>query len=278
MNLLRAFRHPMAALGLLLVGGWSLLALFAPWVAPHDPLQSFTPLLTPLSDDGSGLRFLLGTDMIGRDILSRLIWGTRTVLFWSTVATLTAFAVGIVMGLCAGYFGVWVDAALCFIADTVLSFPVLVLYIVIIISLGASPVNILVAVTFTSAPAIFRIMRALTVDIRSRDYVLSAITQGERPSRIMLVEILPNCGGPLIVDFCLRIGYTAIMIGALGFLGLGLPPPTPDWGGMINEGRSMAIAFPHLVIFPCIAISTLMLGLSLMADGLDEYARKGART
>jgi ABC-type dipeptide/oligopeptide/nickel transport system permease subunit len=94
----------------------------------------------------------------------------------------------------------------------------------------------------------------------------------------MLVEILPNCGGPLIVDFCLRIGYTAIMIGALGFLGLGLPPPTPDWGGMINEGRSMAIAFPHLVIFPCIAISTLMLGLSLLADGLDEHAQKGARS
>ena len=159
-----------------------------------------------------------------------------------------------------------------------LSFPVLVLYIVIIIALGASALNILIAVTFTSAPAIFRIMRALTIDIRSRDYVLSAITQGEGSLRIMLVEILPNCGGPLIVDFCLRIGYTAIMIGALGFLGLGLPPPTPDWGGMINDGRAMAIAFPHLVIFPCIAISTLMLGLSLLADGLDEHAQKGARS
>jgi ABC-type dipeptide/oligopeptide/nickel transport system permease subunit len=277
MNLLRAFKHPLAAIGLLLVGGWVLLAVLAPWLAPQDPLNSFTPLLPPMSDD-NGVRFLLGTDMLGRDILSRLIWGTRTVLLWSTLATITAFIVGIAMGLCAGYFGGLTDSVLSYVADTVLSFPVLVLYIVIIITLGPSALNILIAVTFTSAPAIFRIMRALTIDIRSRDYVLSAITQGEGAIRIMCVEILPNCGGPLIVDFCLRIGYTAIMIGALGFLGLGLPPPTPDWGGMINEGRSMAIAFPYLVIFPCIAISTLMLGLSLLADGLDEYARKGARS
>lgn len=278
MKFLHAFKHPLAALGLLLVGGWVCMALFAPWLAPHDPLESFTPLLTPMSNDDAGQQFLLGTDLLGRDVLSRLIWGTRTVLLWSTLATLTAFAVGMAMGLCAGYFKGWTDAALSYVADTVLSFPVLVLYIVIIIALGASALNILIAVTFTSAPAIFRIMRALTLDIRSRDFVLSAITQGESAWRIMLVEILPNCGGPLIVDFCLRIGYTAIMIGALGFLGLGLPPPTPDWGGMINEGRSMAITFPHLVIFPCIAISTLMLGLSLLADGLDEHAQKGTRS
>ncbi len=278
MHMLSTFKHPLAALGLLLVGGWVALAVLAPWLAPFDPLASFTPLLTPLGRDDGGQMFLLGTDMMGRDIASRLIWGTRTVLLWSILATITAFSVGIAMGLCAGYFKGRVDAVLSYIADTVLAFPVLVLYIVIIIALGASAVNILIAVTFTSAPAIFRIMRALTIDIRSRDYVLSAITQGEGSLRIMLVEILPNCSGPLVVDFCLRIGYTAIMIGALGFLGLGLPPPTPDWGGMINEGRSMAITFPHLVIFPCIAISTLMLGLSLLADGLDEHAQKGTRS
>jgi len=277
MRALETLKNPLALLGLLLVGGWAGLALLAPWLAPHDPLASFTPLLTPLGQDDSGQVFLLGTDMMGRDIASRLIWGTRTVLLWSILATVTAFSVGTAMGLCAGYFNGKVDAALSYVADTVLAFPVLVLYIVIIIALGASALNILIAVTFTSAPAIFRIMRALTIDIRSRDYVLSAITQGEGALRIMLVEILPNCSGPLVVDFCLRIGYTAIMIGALGFLGLGLPPPTPDWGGMINEGRSMAISFPHLVIFPCIAISTLMLGLSLLADGLDEHAQKGAR-
>jgi len=156
MNLLHSFKHPLALLGLLLVGGWVVIALFAPWIAPHDPLESFTPLLTPMTVGDNGQSFLLGTDMIGRDILSRLIWGTRTVLFWSILATLTAFAVGIAMGLCAGYFNGWVDSVLSYVADTVLSFPVLVLYIVIIIALGASALNILIAVTFTSAPAIFR--------------------------------------------------------------------------------------------------------------------------
>ncbi|MGQ3032384.1 MAG: ABC transporter permease subunit, partial [Ferrovibrionaceae bacterium] len=135
--------------------------------------------------------------------------------------------------------------------------------------------NIVIAVTFASAPAIFRIVRALTIDLRSRDFVAAAITQGESDWRIMLVVILPNASGPLVVVVCLRLGYTAITIGVLGFLGLGLPPPTPDWGGMINDGRAMAIAFPHLVVFPCIAISSLMLGLSLLADGLREIANAG---
>jgi ABC-type dipeptide/oligopeptide/nickel transport system permease subunit len=103
------------------------------------------------------------------------------------------------------------------------------------------------------------------------------LTQGESTWRIMLFDILPNASGPLAVDFCLRLGYTAITIGTLGFLGLGLPPPTPDWGTMVNEGRAMAIAFPHLVIFPCLAISSLMLGLSLLADGLREVSEAQGR-
>ena len=180
-------------------------------------------------------------------------------------------------GLAAGFYRGIVDRVLSFIANVVLSFPVLVLYILIIVTLGASGLNIVLAVTFASAPAIFRIVRALSIDIASRDFVSAAITQGENTLRIMFVDILPNATGPLIVDACLRLGYIAITIGTLGFLGLGLPPPTPDWGGMVNEGRGMAMVFPHLVVFPCIAISSLMLGLSLLADGLNEAARAGSR-
>jgi peptide/nickel transport system permease protein len=189
----------------------------------------------------------------------------------------TAYVVGVALGLIAGYWRGWIDAVLSYIANVVLSFPVLVLYIVIIVVVGSSPFNIVLAVTFGSAPAIFRIVRGITIDVSSRDFVASAVTQGESTWRIMLFDILPNASGPLAVDFCLRLGYTAITIGTLGFLGLGLPPPTPDWGTMVNEGRAMAIAFPHLVIFPCLAISSLMLGLSLLADGLREVSEAQGR-
>lgn len=273
---LRTLSRPTVLVGALLVGGWIACALFAGWLAPYDPLRSQTPLLLPGGIDAEGRHFWLGTDLLGRDILSRLVYGARTVVIWAGLATTTAYLVGIAGGLLAGYYQGRVDAALSFLANVVLSFPVLVLYILIIVTLGASGANIVIAVTFASAPAIFRLVRALTIDIRGRDFVAAAMTQGESAFRIMVVEILPNAMGPLVVDACLRLGYTSITIGVLGFLGLGLPPPTPDWGGMVNDGRAMAIAFPHLVIFPCIAISSLMLGLSLLADGLREASRANA--
>lgn len=269
-KLLPYLRKPLVMVGGALALGWLIVAILAPLLAPYDPYQTLRPLAKPLSTGPNGEFFLLGTDMLGRDILSRLIWGARTVVIYSTLATLTAYAFGLVFGMIAGYVGGRVDALLSFAANVVLSFPVLVLYIVIIVIIGASPINIVIAVTFNTAPAIFRIVRGITMDVASRDFVAAALTQGERTWRILFVDILPNTTAPLSVDFCLRLGYTAITIGTLGFLGLGLPPPTPDWGGMVNEGRAMAIAFPHLVIFPCIAISSLTLGLSLLADGLRE--------
>jgi peptide/nickel transport system permease protein len=176
------------------------------------------------------------------------------------------------MGLAAGYRRGRTDDILSFIANVILSFPVLVLYVIIIATIGASAVNILVAVTFASAPGIFRIVRGLALDLRNREYVFAAETRGESPWRIMMIEILPNARGPLIVDACLRLGYVIITIGVLGFLGLGLPPPDPDWGGMINETRQMAMSFPHMTIFPGIAISSLVLGFNLLADGLREVS------
>ena len=263
-----------AAIGAVLVGGWLLVALLSHVLAPYDPLHSMVPLMTPGARGPGGAVFWLGTDALGRDVLSRLIYGARTVVVVATAATLTAYAVGISSGLLACYFRGRVDATLSFFANVVLSFPVLVLYIVIIVALGASAANVVLAVTFGSAPAIFRIVRAITIDLRSRDFIAAAITQGESIWRILLVEILPNASGALIVDFCLRLGYSAITMGVLGFLGLGLPPPTPDWGGMVNEGRTMAFAFPHLVLFPCLALSSLVLGLSLLADGLRQPAAR----
>ena len=272
----KSLTRPLVVFGLAVVLLWIGCAVFAPLLAPYNPLATIKPLVPPGGTGPGGEHFWLGTDLLGRDILSRLIWGARSVVFWAGIATATAYFVGIIAGLLAGFYGGITDRVLSVVANVILSFPVLVLYMLLIVRLGPSGANIVLAVTFASAPAIFRIVRALAADVRDRDFVAASITQGENPARIMAVDILPNVSGPLVVDACLRLGYTAITIGLLGFLGLGLPPPTPDWGGMINDGRTMAMAFPYLVLSPCIAISSLMLGLSLLADGL-RGAQLGAR-
>lgn len=259
-------------LGAGIVVFWVLVALLAPLIAPFDPLATLQPFAKPGSKLAAGGTFWLGSDHIGRDILSRIVWGSRTVLVYAPLATLAAYALGIAMGLLAGYRRGWIDDVLSRIGDIILSFPVLVLYIIIIATIGASGVNIILAITFASAPGVMRIVRGLVLDLRNRDYVAAAQTRGESTWHIMVVEILPNARGPLIVDACLRMGYVIITIGVLGFLGLGLPPPDPDWGGMVNETRSMALAFPHMTLFPCIAISSLILGFNLLADGLREIS------
>jgi peptide/nickel transport system permease protein len=253
---------------------WALIAIFAGVFAPFEPNEQFKAATYVLPGTGleDGRVFWLGTDHLGRDILSRIIYGTRQVLLYAPLATLCAYSVGIPMGLAAGYVGGWVDEVLSFVANVILSFPVLVLYVLIIATIGASAVNIVIAVTFASAPGIMRIVRGLVLDLRSREYVAAAETRGENGPRIMFVEILPNARGPLIVDACLRLGYVVITIGVLGFLGLGLPPPDPDWGGMVNETRRMQMMFPHMGIYPCIAISSLVLGFNLLADGLREVS------
>src|SRR5499426_4677613 len=262
-------------IGLGMVLFWGLAALAAPWLAPFPPNATLVPFAPPGTVFEGSKTFLLGTDHLGRDILSRILYGARTVLIYVPLATSCAYVVGIALGLTAGYKRGWVDALLSRISDIVLSFPVLVLYVLIIATVGASVVNIVLAITCASTPGIMRIVRGLTLDLRQRDYVAAAQLRGESAWRIMLVEILPNALGPLIVDACLRLGYVTITIGVLGFLGLGLPPPNPDWGGMINQARSMAIAFPHMTLFPCIAISSLILGFNLLADGLQGMVHRG---
>jgi ABC-type dipeptide/oligopeptide/nickel transport system permease subunit len=254
-----------ALAGVTLIAFWIVIALVAPVAAPFPPNAQIAPFQPPMAAAPDGGLFLLGTDQLGRDILSRVMWGARTVLFFAPIATFSAYVVGIVMGLAAGYLGGWVDDVLSRISDIILSFPVLVLYIIIIATIG-------IAVTFASAPGVMRIVRGLVLDLRTRNYVAAAQTRGESPWYIMLIEILPNARGPLIVDACLRVGYVIITIGVLGFLGLGLPPPDPDWGGMINEARALALAFPHMTIIPCIAISSLVLGFNLLADGIREVS------
>jgi len=260
------FRSPTAVVGLSIVLFWILVAIFAPLIAPHDPLAQDSSAI----NQGPSVTYPLGTDNLGRDILSRLIYGTRTILILAPVSVLASVVVGTVLGLVGGYFGGIVDEVVMRILDAVMAFPTILLYLIIIAAIGPSALNVVLAITFVGAPGIARLVRSLTLDIRTRDYVRAAETRGESPLYIMFLEILPNARGPLIIDALLRVGYAIFAIGTLGFLGLGLPPPTPDWGGMISEARKYIWTNPLGVLWPALAISSLVVGLNLFADGLRE--------
>ena len=272
LSLLR--ESPIGMLGAAILLFWMAMAILAPILPLHDPNQALAPFQKIWATTPKGDFFPLGTDHKGRDILSRLIWGSQRVLIWATLATTVAYVVGMLMGVAAGYLGGWWDEVLSFISNVLLSFPVMVLYIIIISNLGSSGLNIVLAVTFASAPGIMRIVRGLVLDLKTRDYIFAAQTRGESPWRIMLLELLPNARGPLIVDACLRLGYTVITIATLGFLGLGLPPPDPDWGQMIAEAVPVGVFAIHAMLIPALAVSSLVLGFNLLADGLREISLK----
>lgn len=265
---------PIGMIGAALVLFWIAMALLAPVLPLHSPLEPVAPFQKIGADAPDGGTFWLGTDHKGRDMLSRVIWGSQRVLIWATVATVVAYIVGMLMGTMAGYFGGWWDEAISFGANVLLSFPVMILYILIISYLGASGINIVIAVTFASAPGIMRIVRGLVLDLKTRDYIAAAQTRGESAWRIMFIELLPNARGPIIVDACLRLGYTVVAIATLGFLGLGLPPPDPDWGLMIKEAVPLGSFAGHMMVIPALALSSLILGFNFLADGLRDISMR----
>ena len=263
----RILRSKTALIGLFLVSFWVVVAALAPIL----PLQSPTePDVMAMANPFPSAAHWLGVDILGRDILARLIFGARTVLLVAPLSVAVAMAVGIAMGMVAGYYGGWVDTLISRFSDIILAFPVLVLYVVLIANIGPSIINIVIATTIASAPGIGRITRGLVLGLKQQEYVAAAKLRAENTLYIMLVELLPNCRGMLIADACLRIGYTIITIGILGFLGLGLPPPNPDWGGMVKESTTVLNVWPFMSVEPSIAIVSLVLGFNLLADGLRE--------
>jgi peptide/nickel transport system permease protein len=259
-----------AMIGLVIVVFWILVAIFAPLVAPHDPYAQDTAAI----NQGPSAKYPLGTDNLGRDILSRLIYGSRTILLLAPISVLAAVLVGSFLGLVGGYFGGMVDEVVMRVLDAIMAFPTILLYLIIISAIGPSALNVVIAITFVGAPGVARLVRSLTLDIRTRDYIRAAETRGENPFYIMFLEILPNARGPIIIDSMLRVGYAIFAIGTLGFLGLGLPPPTPDWGGMIAEARKYIWNVPLNLLWPALAISSLVVGLNLFADGLREESTR----
>jgi len=274
------FESRVATIGLIMVLVWLILGLISLFWTPNAPNSSdFAQNLAP-----NGTNWL-GTDHLGRDILSRLMTGTQVILLktrlpgdsnislpigvaiWGVVGSL---ALGALLGLNAGYRGGWWDQIIMQVLDALIAFPRIVLYLVVIAALGQGDLVVIFAIAITGAPGVARLARSLALDIKTRDYIRAAETRGENAWFIMFREILPNARGPLLVDAMLRVGYAIFAIGTLGFLGIGLPPPDPDWGNMVNEARRNIYANPLAVIWPALAISTLVIGLNLFADGLSE--------
>jgi len=255
-----------ALIGLGLVSFWILVAIFAPLITPYGPLEQDLEAMNL----GPSVEHPLGADNLGRDLWARLIYGARTILILAPLSVLCALAVGVTLGLIGGYFGGWIDEVVMRVLDAIMAFPAILLYLIIIFALGPSATNVVIAITIAGTPGIARLVRSLTLDIRTREYIAAAKLRGENPFYIMFVEILPNARGPIIVDAMLRIGYAVFAIGTLGFLGVGLPPPAPDWGSMVAQGRLYIWINPWPVLWPSLAISSLVIGLNLFADGLRE--------
>jgi peptide/nickel transport system permease protein len=247
--------------------GYLLLAAVGERLAPYPPLEFHyqDTLQAPSST------YWLGTDQYGRDIFSRVLAGARSIVLIAFGAT----AVGTVVGLTAGYYGGKIDEVIMRCGDGVMSFPSLLLALLVLTTLGPNVVNIIVAVAITFVPRVARIIRSVALDLRTQPFVQAAQARGERAPYIIRREMLPNAIPAIIVESSVRVGY-AILIGAsLGFLGLGVQPPTPDWGLMIYEGRSMIQASPWVVIGPAIAISVLVIAANLFADGVSRVLDHG---
>ncbi len=277
------FTSRIATVGMCMVLFWVIMGIVSLFWTPYEPNSSaFAQNLPPNAENW------FGTDNLGRDLFSRLMTGSQVILLktrfpetwnlpiksiplgvaiWGVLGSLT---VGSIFGLNAGYRGGWADQVIMQFLDAMIAFPRIVLYLVVIAALGQGDLIIILAITITGAPGVARLARSLALDIKTRDYIRAAETRGESVSYILFREILPNARGPLIVDGMLRVGYAIFAIATLGFLGVGLPPPDPDWGNMVESARTFVRITPWPLLFPAIAISTLVIGLNLFADGVRE--------
>lgn len=242
-----------------------LMAVFAPVVAPYSPTEKVGRRATPPS-----MEHWLGLDEIGRDVLSRLIYGTRVALIVGIGAMAIALVIGVTIGAVAGYFGGKVDQALSRLVDALMAFPLLALLITLAALFEPHLRNVVIVIGVTVWASYARVVRADVMSLRERDYIIAARAIGARSPRIIARHMLPNVLGPVIVLASLDVGSIIILESALSFLGLGVQPPTPSWGGMLSAGRSLMRNAPHIAIAPGIAITVTVLAFNLLGDGLRD--------
>lgn len=256
----------MGLFGIVVVSLLVIGAAAAPLISPFDPIEQHpgSELLPP------GSRFWLGTDNLGRDLLSRVIFGSRSSLLIGIVAVGLGAGIGIATGLAAGYLGGWPDAVIMRLYDALLSFPAILLGIGVVSVLGSGPLSVGYALAIATVPTFARLMRARVLSEREREYVLAARCIGARDGRIMQRHVLPNAMAPLLIQISLSMGFAVLAESALTFLGVGTQPPMPSWGGMLNDSRAYLRTAPGFGIFPGLALALLLLGLNFLSDALRD--------
>ncbi|WP_153772284.1 ABC transporter permease [Labrenzia sp. CE80] len=267
----RTFGHQGLIIGATIVALMVLIAILAPLLAPHDPYaQSLMYRMKPPVFLGGTWEFPLGTDHLGRDYLSRLIYGARVSLLIGLVAALISGAIGTALGVAAGYFGGKVDAVVTFLINVRLAMPVVLVALAVVAILGGSLQVVICVLGLLLWDRFAVVMRASTLQIRGREYVSAARAIGASTPRLILSEIMPNIANNLIVIVTLEMAHAILLEAALSFLGLGVQPPTPSWGLMVSEGKQMMLFEPWLVLIPGVVLFFLVLAINLMGDGLRD--------
>jgi dipeptide transport system permease protein len=249
-----------------------LMALFADVISPHGPAEQFREFakLPPAWMEDGQLQFFLGTDYAGRDMLSRIIHGSRLSLLAGCVVVVLSMSIGVLLGLIAGYRGGWIETLIMRVMDTIMAVPGLLLALVLVAILGPGLLNAMVAIAITYTPSFVRLTRASTLIELNRDYVTASKVAGAGPARLMFISILPNCMAPIIVQGTLSFSTAILDTAALGFLGMGAQAPIPEWGTLIAENRDLIMSAPWTVTFPGIAILLAVLAINLVGDGLRD--------
>ncbi|HRY27394.1 MAG TPA: ABC transporter permease subunit [Geminicoccaceae bacterium] len=261
-----------AVIGLFVFLAIITVAVFAPLLAPHSPILQNRDalLLPPFWEEGGSLAYPLGTDAVGRDMLSRLIYGARFSLFIGMVVVTLSVTSGVLLGLAAGYFRGWLDVAIVRLMDVILAFPSLLLALVLVAIIGPGLINAMIAIALVYQPHFVRLTRGSVMAERGREYVTASRVAGAGRLRLMFLTILPNCLAPLIVQATLAFSSAILDAAALGFLGMGAQPPTPEWGTMLAEAREFILRAWWVVTFPGLAILITVLAINLMGDGLRD--------